>query len=170
MRLQKTAFKAFIGVVFFSAMLCLALAFGSCADKYKTAWYSIKAVQTAAETTDKGIAVANRYARKKCQDSSKDDAVVKKCILESREYRALKTWRDVAVPTINSSLMLSIAGLSLAEKIKSENFNVVNDLRFAACAIITTARAFGDLYPANVQNAVLGYLEIIGKVACDDIK
>ena len=129
MSVSKTAGILFAAAVLLSGALC-SLGCGH----YDAAWRATASVRAAGEMTDTALAQAAGAKHRKCLAKFGPKTMgYASCIRSTKT--ALEQWTRHAKPAINSALIATATGLTIAEKTGSKDYNWTSALRPAACGL-----------------------------------
>jgi hypothetical protein len=111
--------------------------------------------------------MVHKHKRNECKKQHPLKADFIKCITESKQHKALKAWSQYAKPSINTALVSTVTGLSLAERSKQKDFKWLDTLRPAVCAVVKSVAQWGHLFPPSQQKQIMATIFLIKGVTCD---
>ena len=174
-RVASTAFavaRAVPRAVAFALALGLAAlgaGLAGCSSPFAAAWRTTEAVRQAGSATDRAFGEAAQRKHAECVAAHGPQTEgYARCIDKHR--RALKAWRTVARPAVNSALAATVASIQLAERAKATDHKPSDWEPYLAPAICAVARAmseWGDLLGKD-KDQVLALLGAMKGVSCHD--
>ena len=151
--------------------LCAALAVGlaACAGPYAAAWRTTEAVRQVGNQVDQSLGVVAQQKHLECVAAhGRKTAAYAACIDKHR--RALDAWRRIARPAVNSALAATVAGIQLAERVKSDKpMDWEALLQPAVCALARVVEQWGHLM-GNDKGRIMSLLRGLKGVTCNDGK
>lgn len=153
-----------LALVYLIISLGIALIGLGCAGRYDTAWRTTAAVREAGTLTDRALASAMRHRLEICKRQPK---TLQACIRDSREWAAVREWREWGVPALNSGIIGTVAALQIAERTGAEHIDWIGALKPALCALARVLRQWAALLPAGAQTAISAAIAAAGHLSCE---
>ena len=122
-------------------VLASALFGASCATWKTRAWRTVYAVRQAGEAADIALARSCEEKNIKCKQSTDYHACIKPCA------KALEGWIRFGRPSIDTSVILAVQALTLADKGIANKTDVFGAVQAAGCALLHAIEQWASIVP-----------------------
>jgi hypothetical protein len=147
------------------ALLAIGLMASACSP-YSAAWRTLDGVQQARNLTAQQLARVARVKHADCLKAHTRKTPEFGDCMRAHD-QALKHWRTIARPAINSAIQITATSLHIAERLRPDKQpDWLALLKPAACALMRVAKAWGHWYP-DKGAAILGALTMVEAVTCE---